>query len=110
MVVETGANSSEDREAYVNVFSASPRGYPWPASRLTERDMARLFQIRRATRKPITRLLQDAVMLLWDATEAERIAFDERMAAEERMRVMRQEPQAGNGDGNLSPPVDHASH
>ena len=53
------------------VPSVEPLGYPWPASRLSSHDMKRLCIIRHAINKPITRLLQDAVDLLWEATEAE---------------------------------------
>lgn len=65
----------------VDVASTEPRGYQWPASRLSSHDMQRLCIIRHAINKPITRLLQDAVDLLWQATEAERRAARERVMA-----------------------------
>ena len=37
------------------------KGYPWPASRLTKADMIRLTELRRILRKPITKLLHEAV-------------------------------------------------
>ena len=37
------------------------QGYPWPASKLTKADMIRLTDLRERRRKPITKLLHDAV-------------------------------------------------
>ena len=69
-------------------YSVLPCGYAWPASRLNGHDMHRLSQIRDATRKPITRLLQDAIEMLYFATEEERAAVTRRQAeARERLRT-----------------------
>jgi hypothetical protein len=38
------------------------QGYPWPSSRLTKADMIRLTELRTLTRRPITKLLHEAVM------------------------------------------------
>jgi hypothetical protein len=70
------------------LYSVLPCGYAWPASRLNGHDMHRLNQIRDATRKPITRLLQEAIEMLYFATEAERAAAARRQAeARERFRT-----------------------
>ena len=49
------------------------KGYPWPSSRLTRADMIRLTELRTLTRKPITKLIHEAVAayyrLLAEATE-----------------------------------------
>ena len=49
------------------------KGYPWPSSRLTRADMIRLTELRKLTRKPITKLIHEAVAayyrLLAKATE-----------------------------------------
>lgn len=37
------------------------QGYPWPSSKLTKGDMIRLTELRERLRKPITKLLHDAV-------------------------------------------------
>ena len=37
------------------------QGYPWPASKLTKGDMIRLTELRERFRKPITKLLHEAV-------------------------------------------------
>ena len=54
-----------------SVFSRAPEeprdpehvimGYPWPSSRLSRGDMIRLCQMRARTRKPLTKLLHEAV-------------------------------------------------
>ena len=41
------------------------QGYPWPSSRITKADMIRLTELRRITRKPITKLVHDAVSALY---------------------------------------------
>ncbi len=60
-------------------LSELPVGYPWPASRLSSNEMKQLRIIAHAVNKPTTRLLQDAVKLLWDATESERLAAQVRV-------------------------------
>lgn len=37
------------------------QGYPWPSSKLTKADMIRLTELRERLRKPITKLLHEAV-------------------------------------------------
>lgn len=37
------------------------KGYPWPSSRLTKSDMIRLTELRSLLRRPITKLLHEAV-------------------------------------------------
>lgn len=37
------------------------QGYPWPSSRITKADMIRLTELRTLTRRPITKLLHEAV-------------------------------------------------
>jgi len=56
-------------------FLIMPRGYAWPISALNGSDMQRLNEIRNATRKPVTELLQDAIALLYQATAKERTAW-----------------------------------
>ena len=41
------------------------KGYGWPASRLTAKDMEMLTQLRKQTKKPITVLLHEAVFALF---------------------------------------------
>lgn len=36
-------------------------GYPWPASKLTRGDMIKLCELRKQTRRPLTRLLHEAI-------------------------------------------------
>lgn len=48
------------------------QGYPWPSSRLTRADMIRLTELRRTTRKPITKLLHEAVTALYELLAANR--------------------------------------
>ena len=50
-------------------------GYPWPASRLNADDMHKLHLLRLQTKKPITKLIQEAVnqifeMLVNDESES----------------------------------------
>jgi hypothetical protein len=71
----------DDQQQSIDSPSTEPLGYQWPSSRLSSHDMKRLCIIRHAINKPITRLLQDAVDLLWEATEAERKAAQERVIA-----------------------------
>lgn len=42
------------------------KGYPWPASRLTQADMQKLTEMRNKTGRPITVLLHDAVSALYE--------------------------------------------
>src|SRR5262245_8392277 len=37
------------------------KGYPWPASRITGADMIRLTELRAVLRRPITKLLHEAI-------------------------------------------------
>ena len=60
-------------------YSDEPGGLPWPASKLSFRDLHRLGLIRYATKKPLTLLLKEAVQLLWDATQEERDAVEKRV-------------------------------
>ena len=62
-------------------YSDEPGGLPWPASKLSFRDLHRLGLIRYATKKPLTLLLKEAVQLLWDATQEERDADERRVEA-----------------------------
>ena len=39
-------------------------GYPWPASRLNAEDMHKLHLLRLQTKKPITKLIQEAVQTM----------------------------------------------
>lgn len=77
---DTGSPNT-DNEVHEDIPSIEPIGYQWPASRLSSHDMKRLCIIRHAINKPITRLLQDAVQLLWEATEVERKEAHERVLA-----------------------------
>ncbi|HQX53017.1 MAG TPA: hypothetical protein PLR25_24060 [Planctomycetaceae bacterium] len=77
------------------VFQLLPRGYAWPASALTGWDLQRLNEIRNATRKPITQLLQDAVDLLYEATAAERAVVAQQQTAT-KQRVRRSVSRDGN--------------
>lgn len=72
---------SDERPQPIDSPSTEPLGYQWPSSRLSSHDMKRLCIIRHAINKPITRLLQDAVDLLWEATESERKGAQERVLA-----------------------------
>jgi hypothetical protein len=84
---EPAAATSDDR-SHVDAASTEPIGYQWPSSRLSSHDMKRLCIIRHAINKPITRLLQDAVDLLWNATEVERKLAQERvLAAQQAFRA-----------------------
>lgn len=67
-----------------------PRGYEWPASRLSSQDMKRLAQMRHETKIPITRLLQNAVTLLWDTTRKERAAEATRLFREKIVAIVDQ--------------------
>ena len=42
-------------------------GYQWPASRLTADDMHKLHLLRLQTKKPITKLIQEAVQMMYEA-------------------------------------------
>ena len=44
-----------------------PKGYRWPASRLTSAEMMKLSILRNETKQPITKLLREAVDALWEA-------------------------------------------
>ncbi len=68
---EEPANLQFDRKPELQ-YSDEREGLRWPASGLSSRDMAKLRIIGNAINKPTTRLLRDAVQLLWDATEKER--------------------------------------
>jgi hypothetical protein len=48
-----------------------PKGYQWPASRLTAEDMHTLHRMRLQTRKPITVLLHEAVSVLYELTNSD---------------------------------------
>jgi hypothetical protein len=48
-------------------------GYQWPASRLTVEDMAKLHEIRVATKKPINQLLHEAVCSYCDALHGDQL-------------------------------------
>ncbi len=71
---------SEPRRYKPN-YSDEPQGLPWPASKLSAQDLHRLGVIRHAVKKPLTRLLKEAVQLLWDATQEERDADERRIEA-----------------------------
>jgi len=77
------------------VFQLLPRGYAWPASALTGWDLQRLNEIKNATRKPITQLLQDAVDLLYEATAEERAVVAQQQTAT-KQRVRRSVSRDGN--------------
>lgn len=77
------------------VFQLLPRGYAWPASALTGWDLQRLNEIKNATRKPITQLLQDAVDLLYEATFEEQAAVAQQQAVT-KQRVRRSVSRDGN--------------
>ncbi len=42
------------------------QGYPWPSSRITKADMIRLTELRRLTRKPITKLIHQAIQAYYN--------------------------------------------
>ena len=65
-------------------FMVMPRGYAWPASALNGSDMQRLNEIKIATRKPVTELLQDAIDLLYEATASKRAAVAEQVVTTRR--------------------------
>ena len=46
-------------------ISGVKKGYPWPASSLTDNEMAVLVDVRDATGKPVTLLLKEAVQLAY---------------------------------------------
>ena len=39
-------------------------GYPWPASRLNASDMHKLHMLRLQIKKPITKLMQEAIQMM----------------------------------------------
>src|SRR5581483_8482900 len=43
-----------------------PMGYPWPASRLTRADMITLCELRKTARRPLTKLLHEAVSAYYE--------------------------------------------
>ena len=61
-------------------FEQIIQGYPWPSSQLTKADMIRLTELRNRTRRPITKLLHEAVAayhrVLTTAPRTEKLCCD----------------------------------
>lgn len=79
--MQTPSNEPTSSTDPLSRFSDEPLGERWPLSRFSGRDFARLRVIANATRRPITVLLKDALDLLWQATAADRLAYEERRVA-----------------------------
>ena len=47
----------------------SNRKYPWPASAITEKEMQMLYNMRRQSKKPITKLIKEAINKTYSAKE-----------------------------------------
>jgi len=48
---------------YPNIVKTSYRRYTWAANRITPEDMAQLYALKTKTRRPITKLIAEAVAL-----------------------------------------------
>lgn len=60
--------------------------YPWPASRLTVREMSMLYEVRVKTKKPITELLRLAVEHLFNTKKNEGEEIHEKRFERKRSR------------------------
>jgi hypothetical protein len=62
-------NGSRNGRAAMPDFESAERGYSWPASRLTFDDMEKLAMLNAATGLPMTKLIHEAVGLLYELTK-----------------------------------------
>jgi len=47
----------------------SDKRYPWPASAISEKEMEMLYNMRRQSKKPITKLIKEAIKKTYNVKE-----------------------------------------